>query len=129
MKNKIEMWQTKIDNFPNEIFVEGLHDDYEGFRLIVRGGKPSRVFRIRFESHLGYRNFDESERLKLISLFPSSSNGWSLFKTENSSFIDWIVEESYEAHVTRDEITHYFVVTPNDIVEILTTEEPIIEIL
>lgn len=126
-KNNIEKWETEIKDFPKEIFVEGLHDNYEGFRLVVRGGKPSRVYRISFDCHVGYRNFDESERLKLNSLFPSFTGGWSLFVSEKSDFIDWLVGESFEVHTKKEEITHYYIATPNDIVEVLATCEPKIE--
>lgn len=125
--NTIEKWIVEIEDFPSDIFVNGLYDDFEGFRILVKGGNNSRIYRISFDSALGYRNFDESERLNMLNDFPTSKDGWSLFKTKDSEFIDWIVKESFEVHVKREEITHYYIVTPNDIIEILSTTLPSIE--
>ncbi len=127
-KNNIEKWNIDyLHDFPSTLYIEGLHDDYEGFRILVKGGKPSKVYRISFDCHLGYRNFDESERLKSLTDFPCNAQEWCLFKSNNSSFIEWLVSESFEASFDKKEVTHYFVATPNDIVEVLATCEPKIE--
>ncbi len=126
-QNSIIKWDVSLKGFPKTIHIEGLHDDYEGFRVIVRGGNPSKVYRINFETYyLGYRNFDESERLKSLSIFPFDSREWCLFKTEDSDFIDWVVDES-EGIQMKEDITHFFIATPNDMVEVLCLREPIIE--
>ncbi len=125
--SKIVKWETSIENFPNAITIDGLYDDYEGFRILVRGGKPSNVYRISFgDYYLGYRNFDESERLKSLSQFPVNCREWSLFKADDSDFIDWVHSESNHIQLKED-ITHFYIVTQNDIVEILCLKEPIIE--
>lgn len=125
--NKIVKWDLSLKGFPKTLYIEGLHDDYEGFRILIKGGNPSKLYRINFGTYyLGYRNFDESERLKSLHLFPCDCREWSLFKTKDSDFIDWLVDES-KGIQSKDEITHYFIVTPNDMVEILCLSEPTIE--
>jgi|SRR5690606_9599280 len=114
MSNNIKTWYPKLDEkFPNSIVIDGIHDDYEGFRILVRGGEPSKVYRISFGfDYLGYRNFDESERLRTIPDFPKNSREWCLFKSDESSFIDWMVHESKGIH-SLDEITHFYIATSN----------------
>lgn len=132
MKNKedymIEKWMPlSVKKFPKTIYVEGLHDDYEGFRVVVKSENPSKVFCIKFDSYyLGYRNFNESERLKSLPLFPENSREWCLFKSTKSKFIEWVVNESQGVQ-SGEKITHYFIVTSDDIIEILCLKEPVIE--
>lgn len=128
-KNNIVKWNISLVDFPKTIYIEGLYDDYEGFRVIVRGEKSSRLYRISFDNYyIGYRNFDESERIKSIPEFPMNSREWCLFKSQNSDFINWLVEESCGIQ-SKGDITHYYIMTPNDIVEILCLKEPKVELL
>lgn len=125
IKNEIEIikWEPDFINFPNTIHVTSLIDDYEGFRVVVKDEKSSNYFRFMFDNYISYRNTDEGARLKSLNLFPYNSREWCLFKAKKSDFIDWIVEESGGIYL-QDSITHYFFVTPNDIIEILSLEEP-----
>lgn len=124
--NNIRKWDSNIDNFPKAISIEGIHDDYEGFRIIIRGYNPDRVFKLLFDNYLGYRNFDESYRLKSIPQFPDNGKNWCLFISNDSEFIDWVVLES-NGFLQKGNILHFFIVTTNDIVDILTFDEPICE--
>ena len=123
---EIKKWEVNIFDFPQTVNVEGIHDDYEGFRIILRGGNPSRVYKLSFENYLGYRNFDESYRLKSLNMFPNNSREWCLFISKDSDFINWAVIES-EGFQTKEKIIHFYIATPNDIVEVLSFEEPEIE--
>lgn len=125
--SKIKKWENEIKDFPSTIQVEGLYDDYEGFRILLRGGTPSRVYRVNFgDYYLGYRNFDESERLKSLPFFPLNTREWCLFKSTDSDFTNWIIEESNGIQ-EKDDVTHYYIVTPNDVIDVLCLKEPIIE--
>jgi hypothetical protein len=84
------------------------------------------MFRIKFESYLGYQNFDESDRLNSLDYFPVNTREWCLFKSNNSDYIDRVMKETagkYDA----GEIIHFAIVTSNDIIDILALKEPIVE--
>lgn len=124
--NEIIKWEPQIDDFPKKIHVMGIYDDYEGFRIIVRGDGDTNLFRFKFDNYIAYRNSDEGARLKSLNLFPNDSREWCLFQSNNSEFIDWIVSESSGIYL-KESITHYYFATPNDIVEVLSLDEPEIE--
>lgn len=123
----IEKWKPfEAADFPADIQVEALHDDYEGFRVIVKGGISSEVYKIDFSDlYLGYRNFDESERLKFINSFPKDLRGWSLFLLTDSEFINWLTKESLEI-LSKDELKHFVIFTGDDIIEVLTLKDPVV---
>lgn len=125
MNNKIIKWESRITDFPNTIHILGVYDDFEGFRIVVRGDNNS-LYKFKFENYLAYRNADEGARLKSLQLFPTNSREWCLFKSYQSDFIEWIVTESNGIY-TIDQITHYIFMTPNDVIEILSLDEPEIE--
>jgi len=126
MNNEIIKWNPKISNFPKTIYIEGLYDDYEGFRILVKGGDPSQMYKIVFDNYLGYRNFDEGERIKSFDSYPANSQEWCLFISKDSKFIDWVIDES-EGFVSKDNVIHFHIITPNDVIEVLSYEEPKIE--
>jgi hypothetical protein len=124
-KDKIfERWVPEACNIPKAINIDGVYDDYEGFRVLIRAAEGAeRVYKIKFETYLGYRNIDESNRYRSLELFPCNSNEWCLFKTYNSDFINWIKNESGGKY-DDDQIIHFAILTQNDILDILTLKEP-----
>lgn len=121
----IKKW-IPLSDIPERLYLEGLHDDYEGFRLLLKGEGNSKMLRISFQFNLGFRNFDESDRLKTLNLIPELCSKWSLFKVKDSTFTKWVIEESLEKY-TNEELIHYIIATPNDIVEVLSMSEPKVE--
>jgi len=120
-----ERWEP-VRSLPLRMYLEALHDDYEGFRLLLRGEEPdSAMIRISFESVLAYRNLDERYYLKTLE-YKLESNKGTLFKINNSDFIAWFNEQSY--NIYKDEnIIHYSILTPNDCVDILSITIPTVE--
>lgn len=122
----IHKWQP-IDNIPDRLYLEGLYDDYEGFRLLLRSENSQEgIIRIRFDAHLAYRNTDESERLQTLNNHIQLCGHWPLFIVEESDFTEWLIVESYVIRNATD-IVHYMIVTPNDIVDVLSVEAPVVE--
>lgn len=121
----IEKWEPMKD-IPEKVYLQALHDDYEGLRIILKGSGNSRTFRIKFNTNLGYRNTNESERLKMLDENPEFCGGWALFKVKDSDFIKWIITESNEI-VHEGNIMHYIILTPDDIVEVVSKDNPEIE--
>ncbi|MDB5153422.1 MAG: hypothetical protein JWR54_2173 [Mucilaginibacter sp.] len=126
-KSKISKWEP-VDNIPARLYLEGLHDDYEGLRLLLKGENATdRVLRIQFSSHLGYRNVDESNRLKTLHDNPILTTPWSLFVAIDDGFLEWVVNESLETMDERKQYKNYIICTPNDIVDVISDELPIVK--
>lgn len=118
----IEKWKP-VKDIPEKLYVQGVYDDYEGLRIILKGSGNSRMLRIKFNTNLGYRNTNESERLKTLDENPEFCGGWPLFKVKDSDFIRWIIAESYEI-VKKEDLTNYTILTADDIVEVISKETP-----
>ena len=115
------------ENLPQTLYVEGLHDDYEGLRILLKGENDKgieKTFRVFCESYIAYRNVDESNRLKMLNQYPELCSKWTLFMTFDSDFISWIKEES-NGVLGEQKLYHFVIASPNDIIELLLTEPPI----
>ena len=68
------------------------------------------------------KTYQESEGLQT---YRENFNGNPIYIVENSLFNKWMIEES--AGIYTDS-THYAIVTMNDIVDVLSYQEPIINV-
>jgi len=124
MKDRLIPWDIKIKDPPKRLFVEGLYDDYEGFRILLRGEKPkSKILKVTFEDYLSYRNTDESNLLKVWNNQSSKLLGRIFYKVQNSSYIDFF-HEMTEMSYLNWEVTHYAIYTIEDCIDILGTSPP-----
>jgi hypothetical protein len=123
MEEKYHKWEP-IEGIENEMWVEAIHDDYEGLRILLKGNNPSSaILRLVFDSYYMYRNVDESYRLRLWEEGVFSDMGWSLFRTESSNLIDWLREEGQGVY-DDTEMVHYLIKTGADVIEIMATKTP-----
>lgn len=107
------------------LFVEAVYDDYEGFRVLLKGNDlESRVMRISFDCVLSYRNTDEGDLLKTIS--EHDFKGWSLYVSINSEYLKWFHQESANTH-GGSSVVHYAIYTPNDCLDVLSEYPPKVE--
>jgi hypothetical protein len=86
---------------------------------------------VSFDVVIAFRMCDEGDRLKTIFEVAASKGDaflpHSLICTvENSKFIDWLMDENYGVNDVL--IKHYAVVTANDILDFLATNDPTIVI-
>ena len=126
--NNIEKW-IPLNDIPEILYIDSIIDDYNGFRIIVTGEeKESKRFELNFENYYGYRNFNESERLRTLNDTPELTIKWSLFKAYNTDLIQWIVEESLGI-VETSSVEHYVIATPDDILEVLSSSPPIVRVM
>jgi len=124
--NIYEQWKP-IDGLPEVLYVEGLHDDYEGVRILLKGEQEDgKMLVIKFDPALSYRNTDEGDRHILAREHPEVRGTWSLFKAEQSEFIDWFNRENQ--NIRNDlNIVHYLIVTESDVIDILAGFPPKVE--
>jgi hypothetical protein len=117
----------KYDELPHGLYVQGLHDDYEGFRIILeeKDGGTGAVYAVRFNDQVAYRNMDEGCRLRTLLKLPERR---MLLRVENSQWIDWFVEES-SGVFDDSKLIHWAVVTPNDWIDIISFDHPEVKCL
>lgn len=113
-----------VDNIDKELFVDALHDDHEGMRIILSGkSSGSGILRITFDHYHLYRNVEESNRLKLWAEADFEDRNWSLFQVVNSKLIDWASEETGDVF-DRTKAEHYLIKTETDIIDVVTHHVP-----
>ncbi len=126
-KNIFKKWEP-IQDIPGEIYLEGLYDDYEGFRLLLKGGDQfSKMMRIKFDSVLLYRNIDEGDLLSYPRVDePKNQKMWCLYVVFKSDLLQWFHDVSQNIY-EEDKLVHYAIYTPNDCIDIISFFEPKVE--
>lgn len=121
---KYKKW-VPLKDIPDIFVLFGLHDNYEGFRILLRDGKSSRVLRIRFDSFFAYRNTDRGY-LSRTMLEGKKFVKWPLFTVKNSSFLQWFQEENPDKQFNKKPI-HYAMITPNNYIDVISSSLPKVE--
>ncbi|MDD1617269.1 MAG: hypothetical protein CG439_2414, partial [Methylococcaceae bacterium NSP1-2] len=121
MENIYKNWEP-LKNIPPRLHCEGIHDDYEGFRILLRENYHSPVLRVLFDAVRSYRWSDEGDLLRTVASINNPSRS-SLFKVDNSSWVKWFHEETYDIHKERD-IKHFAIYTSDDCIDVLSEFEP-----
>lgn len=119
----IKKWEP-INNIPAQLFLEGLYDTYDGFKINLKGKLDTDpILILQFSSYLAYQNTEETCRLKSLQTNEILSTEWPLFISNNSSYIDWLIEESYKIVDSR-ELLHYIITCSDCIIDIISDEAP-----
>lgn len=130
MKNamtKYKKWFPQA-NMPEEFYFESMVDNAQNLTLLLSSPGQSGLVKIVFEDHIGYRVFNESERLKTLNRHIELMDPWSLFESNNTEFVDWLVEEA-SGTVESGDIHHFLIKTPDEIIEVLSWTYPNVGIL
>ena len=124
-----EAWITwrPLDDLPVPLSFSALRDDEEGFRILLEppAGHPrsDELLRVRFAKVMAYRNIDEGYRLRESQ---TSGEPSPLWRVEHSEFLAWFHHSSRDIY--RDwKIVHYAIATDDDIIDVLSPSEPIVE--
>lgn len=127
MSNQEYRAWNPIEGIPHDLWVEAIHDDVEGLRFLLRGKDPtSPTLRLVFESVIGYRNINESFRIRTWASVSDIKSLPSLMTVENSKWLRWLVEEA--GGVLRPELLiHYAIYTPEDCVDVITQFPPTVD--
>lgn len=126
IKNELAVWKP-TNNLPSIMFVEALHDDYEGLRILLKGEDVnSSMLRIRFPDFLSYRNTNESFLLDIWHSNQKAILGKTFYLVNHSSYKDFF-HEMTKGLYSDWQMKHYAIYTATDCIEILTQTEPIVE--
>ena len=125
-KQCFTLWEP-LDGLPSTLYLEALHDDYEGLRIVLATANRAAPFlRLVFDSVVAYRNINESYRLATWMATQDRRPHASLLRVTNSEWVDWLIRESGGV-LSRDTLTHYAIYTPEDCVDIVTQFKPTVE--
>jgi len=109
---------------PADSNMAALHDDAEGLAIVLTAPEGAS-FRIRFRMRLAYRVTDEGDRLRSMEYLDGRA-ATPTGRIKNSSWLRWFIAETLDIR-KGDPLTHWCVVTPNDIVDVLSMEVPVVE--
>jgi hypothetical protein len=129
-----EQWvQWKpIKGLPYQLYLEKLIHSKNRLFMEFKDEDKKVTVHVLFEgSAISYRNADEGDRYRTI-VFLSENYGddfyteCPFFKVKYSSYIEWFRQESYSAY---NDVDHYAFITPNDIVDVLSTDAPKVSVI
>ncbi|TDX51133.1 hypothetical protein [Orenia marismortui] len=122
-------------NIPKKVNLESLIDNKEGLMLTFtdKHNRDNLIYVFFKGSVLSYRNTDEGNLLQTFYCLSQMYDDefytqWSFFKIKNSSYIRWFNKESYKKYKGCN-IEHYIFITPNDIIEVLSTYCPEVTVM
>lgn len=114
------------------LFMDSLHDDSEGLEIKLSDWSNNTAtarFRVTFKNYPAYRNIQEEYRLALWkrrdALGDPGLTGWA-FTVPNSPWAQEFAKEPI-LEIFNPSVIHYLITTENDVVEVLSAEEPAVE--
>ncbi len=122
-EERFERWDP-IDGLSPKMYIDGMYDDREGFRLILKSAEPKmRSLRILFDAPLCYRGAQEAYLLRQIysenDIYP-----WPIFIVRNSRYAKWFYSQATDV-IDRDG-HHYHIAAMDEIIDVLSARPPIV---
>ena len=129
------MWQGKyirwnpIPSYEGtRLYCEAIHDDWEGFRIWLRGEKSTEpMIIVRFDNKFMYVNSDEGDRLSKVESDTKMNFPHAFWTVEGSALIDEFHRQSLNMH-KKHKIVHFAFLTCNDCIDVLSDREPVFHI-
>jgi len=131
IKNK-EIWTKYLiqEIFNCKYYIDSISDNINGFEVVMSSSKnETDRIKVCFDGPiLSYRSTDESFRQKLIfeltEIYSSDFyKDTTIFKVENSRYITWLKEESYEWSETLNP-RHFCFLSVDSILDVVACDEP-----
>jgi hypothetical protein len=122
MRQTYEVWDV-VPGQTVRASVEGVIDDREGFRVLLRDHETNRVLRIAFGTHVAYLNRDESDLDGEAARSDGLGRG-CFYRVRDSEF-----EARFKADSARQfgDLKHFAIITDTDCIDVLAMEEPEVE--
>lgn len=133
-KDELSLWKPN-KRIPHMIlFLECWIWNEDGVKIVLSSEKEKYSF--FYKNHVvSFRSTTEKMMLKFRDLYgelrknKKFKHSWSLFKVNNSSYVEWINNQHYSIYSDiQKTIEHYVFVTEDEIIEILNDIPPKIHI-
>lgn len=121
-KNDVQIWEP-IQHIPKQLYLERIVDDDKGLNVTLNEANSDNVLSFYFQSVISYQNIDETNTLKRLDSFPILSTEWPLFICNESTYIDWLIDQSWEI-VKRENLCHYILTHGDGIMDIVAYVPP-----
>ena len=103
-----------------------LRDDSEGLTVVLTAPDVDETtYQVRFPKRLAVRITDEGDRLRSMDYLHGRA-ATPIGTVEDSSWVQWFIAETLDIR-KMDPLTHWCIVTPNDIIDVIAMEPPDIE--
>ncbi len=127
-------WEP-IKGLSTRYYTDSISKFPKGLKIILsEENDRSKKVNIIFENSIcAYRSTNESFTLQILDTLGEKYGKnfyahWTFFKIINSSYIQWILQESH--HVTNTmPLTHFAIFTLDSLIDIVATYEPKIELI
>lgn len=125
---EFSLWNLNLPKMKGPVSCADFLDDKKGFTVMLADSVDFKEkYAINFGWVYSYRVSNESFRLKLLDELYRNDlyKNHQFFFVENSEWVSWLHTETkgvYDAH----NIKHYLIVTPEDVVDILSEQPPTI---
>ena len=106
------------------LWCEGVHDDWEGFRIWLRPEERKLpMLIVHFEYYLMYVNSDEGDRLSSVLEPEDFGFPHAFWKVEESALLSEFHRQSVAIREKVD-ITHFAFLSASDCIDVLALEAP-----
>lgn len=129
MNEQWSRWEP-ISNLAKSYYIESIHDDRQGFKIILCNEKSkNKAVEIMFEDSVyAYASTDDTSVGTIINQLyleygSAFYQGWTLFKVSNSTYIQRLSEQSYGVISARP-LIHFSFVTIDSILDVISDYEP-----
>ena len=129
---EVERWRTAISDAPSQhVILDSLIDDSSlKLNIEIATESENQLYLISNSTFAGYRNILEEYRTTLWDhLKKHSPECGNTFIVKNSPWLETLRASEYFLDVHCAEAKHYVIVTADDVIEVLSNEMPVIELL
>jgi hypothetical protein len=124
-----------IEKLSSKYYIDSVIDMIDSFKIILSNAKSEKekIEIIFFEGVDAYTRVEESFRVKVIHELDKKYGtefygDWTFFKVNNSEYIKWLSDQSYEWSDTR-QFTHFCLVTADAILDVIADYEPTVTLI
>lgn len=114
------VWEP-VSGTAKKMILKKLTDDNNGLTLWLKSISDERLLCVQFDAHIAYRNIDESYRSRTFDA--TGGFQYSLYRVENSKWLDWLHIES-QHYYKNVEYIHYAIFTSADCIDVLSEFAP-----
>lgn len=122
-KEKWLVWKP-MEGIPKTLHLLDLKYTYSGLTVNLYEEDGSPTLTIHFDGDLAHRLADEGDLLKTVSEAErTNEDRWTLYTVENSLYLKWFHEQSLNIR-KKDNLVHYLIATPNEIIDVIDLSSP-----